>query len=226
MISIIIPCYNEEKRIGKTLEAITSFMKGRKHEIILVDDGSTDKTISIAKRFKVKILKNHKNMGKGYSVKRGALNSSGEYILFSDADLSTPIEELDNLLEQDSDIVIGSRKADGAIIEAQQPNLRVLAGNIFPFITRLLILPGIKDTQCGFKLFKRKCLKIFRKQTVYGFSFDVELLYLARKYGFSVKEVGVRWSNDINSKVSIIRHSFSMFKDLIRIRMNDAKGRY
>ena len=230
-LSIVIPCYNEEKRIEKTLKTIIKYLKKKKFklEIIIVDDGSKDSTIDVVKKYNVRIVKNPGNKGKGYSVKNGFMHSKGDYVLFSDADLSTPIEELDNFMKhiKKYDIIFGSRKADDSHLELQQTTLRVIAGNVLPLVVRLLVLPGIKDTQCGFKLFNKKtCMKIFKKQLIEGFIFDVELLYLAKKYNLKIKELGVYWYNDPESKVHLIKHSIKMFLDILKIKANDLTRKY
>lgn len=231
MISIIIPAYNEEKRIGKTLDTIILFAEKNlpAFEILVVDDGSTDKTIEIANQRKVKTVKNPKNMGKGASVKTGMLMAEGEYLLFSDADLSTPIEETMKFLEyiEDYDVVFGSRNLPESNITVTQPLYRRVMGKIFPFLVNCLVLRGIKDTQCGFKMFKRESAKrLFSKQTLSGFGFDVEILYLAKKNGHSVLELPVSWKNDPSSKVHPIRDSFRMLLDLMKIRKNIIRRRY
>lgn len=230
-ISIIIPAYNEEKRLASALDNIISYMAKNypDYEIIVVDDGSTDNTIKVAEKKNVRIIKNPKNMGKGYSVKNGMLNAGGDYLLFSDADLSTPIEELGNFLNliKEHEVIIGSRNLSESNITATQPFYRRALGKIFPLLVSIFVLRGIKDTQCGFKLFKKDAAKkIFTKQTIAGFGFDVEILYLARKYGYSVKELPVSWKNDPHSKVSVIRDSFRMLLDLIRIRINNLRNKY
>jgi dolichyl-phosphate beta-glucosyltransferase len=231
LLSVIIPASNEERRIKKTLISISKYLRKKKinHEIIVVDDGSSDKTAGVVKNMNIRILKNNKNMGKGFSVRRGMLECRGDYALFSDADLSTPIEQLDNFLKYVPryDIIIASRKKKGSIVVEKQPFYRVFAGKIFPFISRFATGIDINDTQCGFKLFNmKKCRFVFKKQQLSGFSFDVEILYIALKHNLLIKELGVRWYNDTETKLHILRDPFLMFLDLIRIRINDAKGLY
>ncbi|MFH1073020.1 MAG: dolichyl-phosphate beta-glucosyltransferase [Nanoarchaeota archaeon] len=235
-LSIVIPCYNEEKRIQATLTKILHYLRKKKleYELIIVDDGSNDLTKEIVKRFMqrdkhIRLLTNRPNRGKGYSVKRGMLAARKSLVLFSDADLSTPIEELDKFLPlaQDYDIIIASRNLKTSHIQTRQPFYRILAGKMFPLFVRLFLVQGIKDTQCGFKMFKRKIIpELFKKQQLQGWAFDAELLYIARKKGYRIKEVGVRWLNDPNSKVRLVRDSLRMFKDILKIRLNELKGRY
>jgi len=225
-ISVVIPAYNESKRIKRTLLQIEQYLSKHKakYEIIVIDDGSTDDTVKVVKSLKIKNLKiliNRKNMGKGGSVRKGMLNSRGEYVLFSDADLSTPIEELDKLLRhiKKYDIVIGSRALSGSNIKQHQPALREIIGKTFNFLVRFFTGLKIKDTQCGFKLFKGEATKeIFQKQKTRGFSFDVEVLYLAKRMRYSIKEVPITWINSPQSKVSAVKDSIKMLLDIIRIR--------
>lgn len=226
-LSIIIPAYNEEKRIEKTFEKILDYLSIRSYtwEIILVDDGSTDRTSDkareIIKDTRLVVIKNPVNMGKGYSVKNGILSSKGEILLFSDADLSTPIEELDKMLlwiEKGYDIVIGSRALPDSFIEMPQAWYRQGMGKIFNFLIRAFFLKDFKDTQCGFKCFKREAaMRIFELQKLTGFAFDVEILLIARKFGFNIKEVPVIWINSDESKVHIIKGSLSMLMELFDI---------
>jgi len=236
-ISLIIPVYNEEKRIKLTLSNCVSYFKNKKidYEIIIVDDGSIDKTRLIVKDFSnknksIKLTKKRRNKGKGYSVKEGMLLASKDYLLFSDADLSAPIEETEKFIEiikRGYDIVIASRNMKNSIIPIKQPFFRRFLGKIFPFIVNLLILPGYKDTQCGFKLFKKEVArKIFSKQKINGFSFDVEVLFIAKKYGYKTKEIPVIWSNSLGSKVNPVLDSIKMFLGILKIRLNDIKGIY
>ncbi|MBI2658451.1 glycosyltransferase family 2 protein [Candidatus Woesearchaeota archaeon] len=226
-ISVVIPAYNEEGRIKKSISAIMKFLENKKlgYEIIVVDDCSKDGTAAIVKGFKsgrLRLVSNSKNSGKGYSVKRGVLMSKKNLVLFSDADLSTPIESLDSFLKYigDYDIVIGSRRMKGSVIAGRQPLHRRIPGKIFPVLVNLTTLRGIRDTQCGFKLFKRKAaMDIFRKQKIKGFCFDVETLYLAKSAGYKIKEVPVVWNNSAHSKLSPVKDSIRMFIDLIKIRL-------
>lgn len=227
-LSIIIPAYNEEKRIKKTLESILTYIQKKKYdfEIIIVNDGSTDKTRDVVLEFKnkkINIIDNHENKGKGFSVKQGFLTATKEWILFTDADLSTPIEELETFLRyKEYDIIIGSRNLPDSLIVIKQPFLRSTLGKIFPFFVRLLLLPEIKDTQCGFKLFKKEAAKkIAELQTIDGFCFDAEQLFIAKKSGYLIKEVPISWQNDERSKIRIVKDSVQMFADLLRIKYNN-----
>ncbi len=230
-LSIVIPAYNEEGRIGSTLEKIHDFLKIKDYisEVIVVDDGSSDKTVQTVLKSalygegRLRLIKNEVNRGKGYSVKKGIINSMGGYILFSDADLSTPIGEVDKLFEfidKGYDIVIGSRALAGSDVKVHQPWYRETMGKIFNFFVKSILMKGINDTQCGFKLFKLSLAKdIVSHMKTDGFSFDVEMLYLAIKNKYNIKEVPVIWLNSPKSKVNLIFDSTRMFFDLIRIKL-------
>lgn len=228
-ISIIIPCYNEEKRIKKTLEKIWEYFKSKEidFEIIVVDDGSRDKTVEIVEKWKegkenIKLIKHPKNKGKGAAVKTGVMNAEGNLILFTDADLSTPIEEYEKLkkfIDSGYDISIGSRGLKESKILVPQPFFRRMIGRIFPFLVRLIVIRKFKDTQCGFKLFKKEVAKeIFKNLKTTGFAFDVEILYNSVKKRYKIKEVPVTWMNSPYSTVKIFRDSFKMFISLLKIR--------
>lgn len=234
-LSIVIPVYNEEKRIERSLVKILDYCKSKleKYEVIIIDDGSKDKTnqvISLYKSDNVKVFKNSKNMGKGYSVKRGILEAKYPLVLFSDSDLSTPLSELKKFIEyinKGYDIVIASRKLKGSFIKTKQPLYRQLMGKTFPFLVNLLVLNNIKDTQCGFKLFKTKAAKkIFELLTFDGWAFDVEVLFIATKSGYKIKELPVVWVDKPGSKVNPIKDAYCMFKDLFKIRYNNFMGVY
>lgn len=202
-VSIVIPAYNEEKRLSSTLNKISEFLKSNqelKAEIIVVNDGSTDNTADLVKNFKelkIKLLNNEKNMGKGYCVKRGVLEANNDIILFTDADLSTPIEFLNQFLkhhEMGFDIVIASRAVKGAEKKIKQPIWRDLMGKFFNILVRIILGLNIKDTQCGFKSFKKEAAKIiFSKQTIFDFGFDPEILFIANMKNYKIKEHPVEW---------------------------------
>ena len=230
-LSAVIPAYNEEKRIGTTLKRIGEYLlkKDYLYEIIVVDDGSVDGTCrlvgEIAEQIPcIRLLINGVNRGKGYSVRKGILSSRGQLIIFSDADLSTPIEELDKLkmwIERGYNVAIGSRALPQSRIILRQPWYRVCMGKIFNRLVQLLAIPEIKDTQCGFKLFKGKVAKfLFERQRIDGFGFDAEILFIARKSGYSVREVPVRWMNSPDSRVHILKDPILMLRDLLIMRIN------
>jgi dolichyl-phosphate beta-glucosyltransferase len=235
-LSIIIPSYNEEQRLPATLEKIADYVHAHRPstEIIVVDDGSTDGTVAVAESFhgklgNLRVLSNGANRGKGFSVKRGSLQAIGNVILFTDADLSAPIEEAEKLLAalRDHDVSIGSRAMDRSLISTHQSVFRELAGILFNKIVRTILRLPFVDTQCGFKAFRReRCRIIFEQQTIERFGFDPELLYLARHHGLSIAEVPVRWANSPATKVSMLRDSSQMFVDVFVIRWNGLMGRY
>ncbi|MEK6862297.1 MAG: dolichyl-phosphate beta-glucosyltransferase [Nanoarchaeota archaeon] len=233
-LSVVIPAYNESQRIKSTVDIILKYLKNWKikFEIIVVDDGSIDNTVDEVKKINkknIRLIKNGRNYGKGYSEKNGILNSRYEYVLFSDADLSTPIDMLDRFEKyiDNYDIVIGSRALSGSDIKIKQPFYREFMGKIFNKFVRLFTVRGINDTQCGFKLFKGNIAKkIFERATLDGFGFDVEILYIAKLNGIKIIEVPVIWRNSKLSKVRPIKDAVRMFKDLFIIRINKAKGKY
>jgi dolichyl-phosphate beta-glucosyltransferase len=228
-LSIVVPAYNEEKRIGDTLRKIINYADKKlpDYEILVVNDGSKDKTVDVVKRYadsRTRILQNPGNKGKGYSVKHGMMEAKGDFILFSDSDLATPIEEVEKLINfiDRYDVSFGSRQ-----LRKKQPILRKFIGRVFTLIVNILAVPGVKDTQCGFKLFRKECAKkIFSMMTMERFSFDVEILFLARKYGYKMKEVPVIWVNKEGSKVHAIKDSYRMLRDIFKVRWNEVMGRY
>ena len=233
-ISVVIPAYNEEKRIEPTLKRAINYLRSHfdNYEIIVVDDCSTDNTNNIVSKYKknnVKSLRNKKNKGKGYSVKHGIQNAKYSLVLFSDSDLATPIEELGKFMHhiKEYDIVIASRNMKESNIKVKQPLCRQLMGKTFPLLVNLIALRGFKDTQCGFKLFKTDIAKkVVSLQTFERFSFDVEILFIAKKLGYKIKEVPVVWIDKEGSKVSPIKDSIKMLIDLFKIRYNSLLGKY
>ena len=235
-LSIIIPSFNEELRLPGTLEKIARYIGNAGHdtEILVVDDGSTDRTAAVAESWRdripqLRVLSNGINRGKGFSVRHGSLEARGEIILFTDADLSSPIEEGEKLFAalQSHDVAIGSRAVDRSLIEVHESVFREFAGIIFNRIVRTILWLPIVDTQCGFKAFRReRCRIIFEQQTIERFGFDPELLYLARHHGLSIQEVPVRWAHSPATKVSMLRDSVQMFLDVFVIRWNALRGRY
>lgn len=226
-LSVIIPVYNEEERIIPALKDIVEYLseKGITWEIIVAEDGSKDNTVARVQEFALNqkgiiLLTDPVRRGKGYAVRQGMLKSNGKYVLFTDADLSAPISELDKLLfylERGYDIAIGSRALRDSSVRVNFT--RRIAGTVFNFIVRFLLLPDIVDTQCGFKCFRGDVAKeLFSEQKMNGFSFDVEILYLARLKGYRIKQVPIRWYQSDSSRVDIFRDSLKMFKDVLEIR--------
>lgn len=227
-VSVVIPAYNEETRIGKSLESMAEFFskEGISYEIIVVNDGSRDRTSDVAlAHFREaghgQLVENEGNRGKGFSVRRGMLAARGEYRFFSDADLSTPIHEVRKflpLLEKQYDIVIGSRAVPGANIRVRQALYRELMGKTFNLLVRMTIISQLHDTQCGFKGFRQAAVPdIFERQQLDGFSFDVEILYIAKRLGYSIREEPIEWHNSFESKVGALSGARA-FKDLLKIR--------
>jgi dolichyl-phosphate beta-glucosyltransferase len=235
-ISVVVPAYNEAEHIKNTLVSIHDFLsKGQDDfEIITVDDGSIDETAKTVEELSkelgnIKLIKNE-HRGKGYSVKTGVLAASKDIVLFSDADLSTPIEELEGFikyLDEGYDVVIGSRALKESNLIKKQGFLRRTMGKVFNLFIRMFLFGGINDTQCGFKAFKGSVAKeLFSLQRLDGFCFDAEILYIARRKGYSIKEAGVRWINREHSKVSIVSSPINMFFDIFLIRINGIRGVY
>lgn len=237
-LSIVIPAYNEDRRLPKTLDRIFAYLQTQpyKAEIIVVDDGSCDRTAELvdAAREKypdLRLLSNSGNRGKGFSVRHGMLEARGRVALFTDADLSTPIEEtaklLDAIEKQGYDGAIGSRAVDRSLIQVHQSALREQAGIFFNRLVRWIAGIDFSDTQCGFKAFRRAPTRIiFEQQRIERFGFDPEILFLAKRNGLRVAEVPVRWSHDDATKVNVASDGARMFLELLEIRWNALSGRY
>lgn len=236
--SIVIPAYNEENRIKGTLLIIDNYISSEnlKAEIIVVSDGSTDGTGNIVNGLMKKInnlrfIEYKKNQGKGFAVKKGVENCLGEYILFADADNSSPIEELnvlfEKLKESGAEIAIGSRYLPSSNIKIKQPKYRIILGRLGNFLIRLFLIDNIKDTQCGFKLFTHRAAKeIFYFQKVKRFGFDIEALVVANSLGYKIVEVPVSWFNSSGSRVRPVKDAFRTLRDLVYIKLNLWSGRY
>ena len=229
MLSIVVPCYNEEQRLPRTIEQVERYLddKNLDYELILVDDGSTDGTRLIMdaaaerNRF-VRLEALPQNRGKGRALAEGVASARGSEILVTDADLSTPIEELEKLqaqLDQGAGVAIASRALRASRVEVSQPIYRVLMGKVFNLLVQAVLLPGIWDTQCGFKLFRADVAHdAFGRLTTDGFGYDPEVLYRAKQLGVKIAEVPVVWRNSAPTKVSPIKSSIDMFKHVVRVR--------
>ncbi len=234
LVSVVIPAFNEQQRLPATLARIRQHLldQGLSHEILVVDDGSRDATAACAEAALgdgVRVLKNDRNRGKGFSVRRGMLEARGERVLMSDADLSTPIEELDRLmrkLDEGFDVAIASRALPEAQVLVRQPFFRESMGRLFNLLVQALVLPGLHDTQCGFKLFRAEpARQAFARARLPGFSFDVEVLYIAKRHGHRIAEVPVTWRNHAATRVTLLGGS-AAFLDVVRIRWGGLVGRY
>lgn len=234
-LSIIIPAHNEESRLPRTLGQVFDFLKKQpiSFEIIIVENGSSDRTLQLAREFALQnpnvTVYQEEQRGKGNAVRHGMLQARGEYRFICDADLSMPIEEIQKFIPPalaNFDIAIGSREAPGAI-RYNEPSYRHLGGRAINFAIRLLILPGLNDTQCGFKCFSANAAeKVFRQQTLLGWSFDIENLYIARRKKLRIKEIPIQWHYDPDSKVNAIRDALQMLGDIFRIHLNARRGKY
>jgi glycosyltransferase involved in cell wall biosynthesis len=234
-LSIIIPAYNEENRLPRTLERVFSFLEKQSYsyEVLTVENGSTDRTLQVAgelaKRYKNLIVIHEEQRGKGNAVRRGMLAAHGEYRFICDADLSMPIDEISKFLPPrlvDFDVAIGSREAPGAV-RYNEPSYRHWGGRGINLLIRMLILPGLHDTQCGFKCFRAETtMSLFEQQTMMGWSFDFELLYMARHRKLRVREVPIHWYFDPDSKVNAFRDAIRMISDIFLIHWNALCGRY
>jgi dolichyl-phosphate beta-glucosyltransferase len=232
-ISVVIPAYNEAARLGSTLERAVEYLssRGLSYELLVVDDGSRDRTVEVAEAFAergVRVIRHERNRGKGAAIRTGVLASRGAEVLLSDADASTPIEELEKLERwlPEAPVVLGSRAVAGADVRRHQPFYRELMGKTFNRIIRLLGVRGLNDTQCGFKLLVGEVAReIGTELTIDGFAYDVELVWLARRRGHRVVEVGVIWVDSPDSRVDPIRSSLAMLRDVVRMRLRHSGGR-
>jgi glycosyltransferase involved in cell wall biosynthesis len=233
-LSIVIPAHNEQNRLPGTLEQIFHFLEQQTFtsEVIVVENGSTDQTYEFAQQF----AKQHANMrvlqsskGKGAAVQHGMLNAKGEYRFMCDADLSMPVQEIIKFIPpklQDFDIAIASREAKGAV-RYNEPSYRHWGGRGINFIIQVLILPGLNDTQCGFKCFRAEVAEdVFKRQTLLGWSFDIELLYVARRRDYRILEIPIHWYHFSDSKVNALRDAVRMIQDIFRIHANAWRGTY
>lgn len=235
-LSVVIPAYNEEKRLPQTLERVRAYLEARglAAEVIVVDDGSRDATAQLVEQWRarlpgLRLVSNGRNRGKGYTVRHGMLEARGRMTLITDADLSTPIEEADKLLAalRDADVAIGSRAVDRRLIEVHQSPLRELAGMVFNWLVRLVTGLPFADTQCGFKAFvTARARIIFEQQRVERFGFDPEILFLAKRHGLRSVEIPVRWAHNPATRVRMLRDSLRMFWELLSVRWNWLLGRY
>jgi len=238
-LSVIIPAYNEAQRIGRTLNKTFDYLDAQNYasEVIVVDDGSNDQTMQVVDEFepravgRLQVVRNPGNRGKGYAVRNGMLRAQGEISLFFDADMSTPPSEIAKIIEPiakgDYDIVFGSRALAHELIGARQSLLRELSGRAFNLIMRALVGLRFKDTQCGFKAFRRQTAQsVFAIQRIEGFGFDPEVLFIAQKQGWNLLELPVCWNHVEGSKVRLLSTPFKMLFELLTIRWNNLNGKY
>lgn len=236
-LSLVIPAYNEEKRIGPSVEAACEYFTAAadEFELVLVDDGSRDRTVEVVEQHRgclpeLQILTSRTNMGKGGALHKGMLAATGDYVLFSDADQSTPFREYEKFkpyVEQQLPVIIGTRKSESGLIERHQPWLRENMGKGFTLLSQWIVGVKVTDFTCGFKLFRRDAAQaIFSRQTIRDWSFDSEILFLAGYLGYSIQEVPVFWSDVEDTKVRLIRDTWDSFLGLLKIRRNAMLGHY
>lgn len=237
-LSIVIPAYNEAARIQQTLRIVRNHLQEQhcRAEVLVVNDGSQDETASLVSAFgegwrDLRLIENPRNLGKGFSVRNGALQARGQVVLFTDADLSAPIQEMsklvDPILRGESDLTLGSRALDRSLIGVHQSSIREFSGRIFNRLVRVLTGLPFKDTQCGFKAFRReRLLPVLARQRIGDFGFDAEILFLAKSRGLRLQEIPVRWNHSRDSKVRFPQDAVAMVLDLILIRWNQATGKY
>lgn len=234
-LSIIIPAYNEEKRLPVTLEQVLSFLDNQRYtaEVLVVENGSQDNTLAVAREYartcpQLTVLQTDRK-GKGIAVQTGMLAARGEYRFMCDADFSMPVSEINRFLPPSLtgfDIAIASREAPGAV-RYNEPHYRHVVGRIFNGLIRLIALPGLHDTQCGFKCFRAEIAnEVFRQQTISGWSFDVEVIFIARQRGYRIVELPIPWHFNPESKISVLRDATRMAIDLLAIRLNALRGVY
>ena len=233
-LSVVIPSFNEEARLSSSLEALAAYLSRRAEslavEVVVVDDGSSDRTASRAEEtgrrlgLSLRVLVHERNRGKGAAVRSGVLAAEGRLVLVSDADFSTPMSEWEKLAAAEAPVAIGSRGVDESLVKERQPFYRVFVGKLFNRLVRLLAVPGIRDTQCGFKLFAREAAReIFSRSTIDRFAYDVETLLLARKLGYAIAEVPVLWFNSPDSRVTLLAGA-QAYLDLLSMRRRVAKA--
>jgi len=235
-LSIVLPAYNEEKIIENTLNEILRYLNNKKYswEVVVADDGSKDKTSQIVKKFSdrgVRLVRLLKNKGKGGALREGMLKARGEYVIFMDADLSVPLENLDIFLKKldaGSDVVIASRRIKGAVILVHQPFIREAMGRVFTLLTRFLTsVHEVVDFTCGFKGFSNiAAKKIFTNSQINRWAYDAEIIFLAKKYGFSINQSPITWKNREDSRVRLKSIVLETFRDLLKVRINDLQGKY
>ncbi len=235
LLSLILPAYNEEKRLDDCMEKVAGFVASHSDpiEVILVENGSSDRTYEIgcayAEKYPWLRVLQEKKPGKGNAVRRGMLEARGKYRMFADVDFSMPIGEVDHFIPpalEGYQVAIGSREVPGAVRYNEPPN-RHFTGRVFNLIVRILAVPGIHDTQCGFKSFSAEAAeKLFRLQRIDGWAFDAEVLFLAQHFGYKIIEVPVQWYYDGNSKINVLQDSIKMFRELLSIRKNYRAGLY
>lgn len=235
-LSVVVPAYNEEDRIQRTLERLFEYYEAQDYDydVVVVSDGSTDRTNSIVSSFaashpKFSLLDSQPNHGKGFVVRTGMLQAAGDYVLFCDADLATPQEETEKLLPRclaGCDVAIGSRPLRESNLEIRQPWYREMLGRTFNGVVQLLAIKGIADTQCGFKIFTQKAAKdVFSRCKLDGFGFDLEALMIAKDLGYKIEEIPIRWMHQEGSKVRVLRDGTRMVLDLIKLRLKGKKAR-